>query len=575
MEIEESRDDIKYPKPKICCIDLDKEASRCIQYAGFHVFEGTLGSKVKVHNKTQGDYKKIVLNYSFPINIHEYDIVVIDLTNEVEKIEYIDSEHEREANFNNQERYLISEFPAKLFNPVPYTTDILNRRLKENKKKFIIEVVFASEGVQISYQGIHITGYNKKKTEVGSYSNYSFNENIFLDNKRLGKEMHVCDNINLDLSNLLNANLKESIYEQTFHEPYASVIGKNFLPLIKNNIEELVSYFFISDKRATYVFPNFKNKAKFLKDFLSNILPSFHPDVFPYSTTFSWRDSEDYLLPNQKELFEKKEGIITKHENELREVDNEIQENSNKYKFLHDLITGTGEDLVRSLVDYFIWLDFKDVKAVDEESTNIREEDIRIELDNGILIIETKGIGGTSTDNDCSQIAKIRRRREKQQDKLDVNALYVVNHQRYLPPLQRSNPPFTQHQISDAENDDRGLLTTWQLFKLYFNIENKIISKEAARNQLLKYGLVGFTPDLVTKIGVPKELFKKGKVVIIDINNITLKIGDDIFIETNGDFERAKILSIQLEGNNVNEVSIGEVGLELNSLVNKKSSLWV
>ena len=71
-------------------------------------------------------------------------------------------------------------------------------------------------------------------------------------------------------------------------------------------------------------------------------------------------------------------------------------------------------------------------------------------------------IGGTSKDEECSQIFKIKSRRMKELKRFDVFGLYIVNHQKHLPPLNRENPPFTENQIQDAINDERGLLTTWQ-----------------------------------------------------------------------------------------------------------------
>ena len=67
------------------------------------------------------------------------------------------------------------------------------------------------------------------------------------------------------------------------------------------------------------------------------------------------------------------------------------------------------------------------------------------------MTIEVKGISGTSTDKDCSQIDKVVKRKMKKYDRTDVNGLYIVNHQRYLPPLSRDNPPFKDIQIKDAE----------------------------------------------------------------------------------------------------------------------------
>jgi len=280
-------------------------------------------------------------------------------------------------------------------------------------------------------------------------------------------------------------------------------------------------------------------------------------------------------LPNQKKLIEEKKNIQTEYNLKLKSKDDEISSNYEHYSFLHEILIETGDKLVDALFKYLKWIGFEKVKKMDEEnSTSVLEEDIQVELENGLVVIECKGIGGTSTDSDCNQIAKIKHRRSKERNSFDVFALYIVNHQRYLPPLKRQNPPFTVNQRNDALNEERGLLTTWQLFNLYFEIEEGIINKEYARNCLIKFGLIEFRPTDLTLIDEPKELFKEGYICIVNINNVELNIGDKILVEKNGNFNLATIESIQLNDKQVSTAINGEVGLKLNVPISKKSTLW-
>ncbi len=95
-----------------------------------------------------------------------------------------------------------------------------------------------------------------------------------------------------------------------------------------------------------------------------------------------------------------------------------------------------------------------------------------------LYIIEIKGIGGTSTDAECAQIGKHRRKREKEHRDKNIYPFYVVNHQRYRNPKERENPPFSVDQISYAESDERGLLTTWELYKRYWMIQKVFLQKK-------------------------------------------------------------------------------------------------
>lgn len=81
-------------------------------------------------------------------------------------------------------------------------------------------------------------------------------------------------------------------------------------------------------------------------------------------------------------------------------------------------------------------------------------------------------------------------------------------------------------------------------------------------------------PDVQEIIDEPKEFFKDGRVCIVNIKNIELKLGEEILIEKNGKFISATIEGIQLDGKPVSAVSSGEVGLQLNKSIKKKSILW-
>ena len=80
---------------------------------------------------------------------------------------------------------------------------------------------------------------------------------------------------------------------------------------------------------------------------------------------------------------------------------------------LRDMLIETGQPLVTAVCDYFKWLGFLNVTLMDG-SEDVLREDIQIDDGDKLYIIEVKGIGGTSTDAECSQVAKHRRKREKE-----------------------------------------------------------------------------------------------------------------------------------------------------------------
>ena len=270
-----------------------------------------------------------------------------------------------------------------------------------------------------------------------------------------------------------------------------------------------------------------------------------------------------------------KDDIKKEYEIKIKQKEAEIFSNRKKYSFLHDILTETGDKLVDSIIKYLKWLGFQNVVDMDDNYESIKEEDIQIENSKGLLVIEVKGIGGTSKDMECSQISKIKYRRAKERDSFDVFGLYIVNHQRHLPAKRRENPPFTKEQKQDAVNEERGLVTTWALFNLYYDIQNGIITKEDAKESFYEYGLIYFKPKNIALVGKIDEIYLKGEVFILNLNGIEIKTGDNLFIEKNNQFRKLTILEIKLDDKVVTKIDKGEVGIKGNIIVSKKSKVWI
>lgn len=566
-------------RPRICCIDIQKEVENSLKSVGFNIYSGTPGSKIEVPNSTRRDNHQVLLYFNFPSNLHEYDIIILDLDYS-DTIPYKNEEHVKIKHTGKSSISLLSSYPETLFNPRPLSSLILKNKLHQIGNRPHMILAFTAADYETEYETVKITEGYSERQGIEKHGIYSFVNYCPLSEPKYGKEITVC-NINEDLRNLLESLKPQTIYNQTFHHPTNWENGKNvpdqnWVPLLKNSNNDIVSICKFTESSIVLYLPQFESKRKFLNEFLSKIAPSISPELFPFSTTFSWKENKDYWLPNHKNLLDEKKSIKVEYDKKLESKDDEIFRNGKKYSFLHEILTETGDKLANSLIEYLKWLGFKNIIYVDEQETDTKvlEEDIQIELDEGLLIIECKGIGGTSTDSDCSQISKIKHRRCKERNRFDVFALYVVNHQRYLPPLNRQNPPFTENQVQDAINDERGLLSTWQLFNLYFEIENGILTKNEAQQEILKFGLVTFKPKNLFLIDEPSEILKQGMVCIVNIENTELNIGEELLVEKNGQFQKATIEGIQLEDKPVSSASSGEVGILLDSPIKKKSKLW-
>jgi hypothetical protein len=569
-------------KPKICAIDVDQEIVEALQARGLHCFSGTLGSQVKVPKSGRHNTHQCLLNFNFPPNLHEYDIVLVDLQAK-KPIEYIESEHTHSLSKGSEQTVLLSSYPETIFDPRPLSSSILRRRLVDFFKKETLVIVFCSEEEVSEYHPITINRHGSHKSPPLQHSLYEFMSGLQKRHNKMGQNVVISTNRIRGLKPFLQKYSVGFSYEIIFEHPEEwsedqrkFIERGDFIPLLLNSDNEVVGFATSFGSSIVFAFPQLNdNKKNFLIEFIDELLPELFPKIFPYSEQFSWLKSENYFLPNQANLLVKKAKQEDEYRRALAEIEEEIQENQIKYQFLHDLISETGDSLVKSAEHFFVWLGFKDVVNMDKTNPEIKEEDLQILLDEGLLVIEIKGIGGSSKDSECSQISKIKSRRERERKSFDVFALYLVNHQRYLPPAERKNPPFSEHQITDAQSDERGLLTTYEVFKLYSNIENGFVTKEDARSCLLNYGLVQFRPSKARLIGCPLEIHHNGKVVILNIDNLSIHKGASIIVCSDEAWFRAEILEIQLSGEKVESVSEGEVGVKINCSVLKTSELWL
>jgi hypothetical protein len=475
---------------------------------------------------------------------------------------------------------LVSKFPETLFDPRALAANILGDRLKGFLQKESIIVVFTSEYEVIEYHPLSITASYAKELPPVNHSLYRFCSNMPPFDNIIGIDTIVVCKINDELNALLKRHNDEITYEIRFYHPTHwdgkhNVINENFYPLMEAESGGIVAFLNVDDNNLTFFFPQIRDKEAFLIDLLEKVLPGIMPSLFPFSTQFAWVRETPYGLPNEAKLQLQKRQMQEEYEANLKELERRIETNREEFGYLHDLLTQTGPELVKAVEKYLNWLGFNDVVNVDETEPELKQEDLRIETEDGLLVIEVKGIGGTSTDSDCSQIGKIKYRRSKERGAFDVFGLYIVNHQRYLPPEIRENPPFNEVQIQDATNEERGLLTTYELFKLYFNIESGLISKDDARKTLFQKGLVAFKPSESLKVPGPFEIHHKGNVVIFQADDLNVRKGNYAVLCDSVKWRLAKIMDIQVDGESVDVVNSGEVGVKLSEKVFKETEIWL
>ena len=541
----------KYKEPQIYIVNNEEITERLSK--NYNVATGDLGVAKTVEYEKYVNTRYVELEYRMISNLHEYSVVIIDLQNENK------SRHCIENDKPNSNPYLFElSFPQRKFEPSPLVLSIMISQMRVPSLKII-------------FVGINYTEkYNI--TEVLKQSQYSCpyeeKRNIYEIIKanvtsKSGKKI-ISENNNL--ANVISKYVKG--YNVIFNLPsqwdqssQKSIVDPSFIPLLKNQDGDVVSYIGYS-KNSGYeiLIPLCEKKDELIEKLLTSVLPEMLPDFFPESKQFEWLKEQEFLPKEILEIEKERTLIQEKYDLEINLLNERRGAIDKKYKFLHDLLIETGDNLVQAVCMYFKWLGFSNVETIDGNEDILRE-DIQITEEDKLYIIEVKGIGGTSTDAECSQVAKHRRKREKEHRDKEIIPIYIVNHQRYMRPSLRQNPPFSDNQIDYAKNDERGLLTTWQLYNQYKLIENGIFTKKETRNSLDEWGLISLIPQNLISLGIYDEYFKKPKAGILMLNNIKIKVGDEIYARKGERWIRTQITSIQLNDKNVDCADNGEVGM--------------
>ena len=205
-------------KPKICAIDLEQEIVEALQAKGLHCFSGTLGSQVKVQNSAYQKTHQCRLNFDFPCNLHEYDIVIVDLKTQ-EPIEYVESEHTPSFWKGSEQITFSSSYPETVFDPQPLSSYFLKYELKDFLKQETLVIVFCSAEERVEYYPIKLTRDGLYSEKPESYSLYEFIPCLKETYNKVGKNVLVSKDIREELQLLLQKYSKNFIYEIVFEHP--------------------------------------------------------------------------------------------------------------------------------------------------------------------------------------------------------------------------------------------------------------------------------------------------------------------------------------------------------------------
>ncbi|MCM1211475.1 MAG: hypothetical protein NC318_07715 [Blautia sp.] len=543
----------KYKEPQIYVINNSEIAEKLQE--NYTVSEGNLGIIKQINYESYENCRYLNLEYNLVGNLHEYKVIVIDMQSE--NIGKICAEDETP---NDTQSMFRVTYPTQEFNPSPLVMNHIPKIInKEN-----LRVIFSDINYTEKYEIVEVIkqnqyGYPEEFTE-NIYKTIAA-EAINKSGKKIkAQKYHIAQMIAKYVVGYKVIFELPTIWNT---EEQKSILHKNFIPLVYNQDNEVISYYGYNEENGyELLLPICRDKEQLMDELCTQIFPEMLPNIFPESREFCWLNDDEYKPVEILEIDIKKKELKKEYDDKLRLIEKKEQQIYEKYQFLNDLLTQTGDRLVKAVCKYLEWLGFSDVKEIDG-SEEILREDIQIIDGSDLFIIEVKGIGGTSTDAECAQIVKHRRKREKENRDMDIIPIYIVNHQRYIKPQLRKNPPFSPYQIEYAQIEERGLLTTWKLYQQFKLIKDGVFTKEETRQAMKQIGLVTLLPKDFDSIGVVTEYYKKPKACIINLKNTEIKCGICVWGKKEDVWKKGKICSIQVDGKDVDAAKDGEVGVVL------------
>ncbi|ELT3491733.1 hypothetical protein RZ024_01775 [Citrobacter freundii] len=549
--------------PKISLFNTDKEVKDSLLERHFNVESHQLNGIKKFLGNDRGPYRNFKFRHDIPPNLHESDVIIID----TKKSYLLDSE-------KMQQFGLYFDQTPEYIDLMPFEIDLIRSQIRSSKKKRCV-IVFCE---QLSSEKYNIT--HPKTGSVNSIlsSTYNFDFPISVSKKNGSRFKSYGSKAPNNIIQCITDHSEGLEYNVVFN-----VSNNSDIVSLANESGEVISFYRFIDGSFYLFMPVIKNKNLFLVDLLENVLPdtSELSELFPLNGSFKWEHDIAYLSKEEIDLLEEDKNLDIKYQESKDKISKSLSiiRNKDENLFLKDLLKETGDKLVFAVEWFLNYIGFNNIQRPDEhvQEGEVLEEDLRINELDKVFLIEVKGIGGTSTDAQCSQVSKVVLRNRKIDTAHKYIGIYIVNHQRYKAPLERIIPPFNVKQIEDAEMSYRGMTYTFELFNVYHMIEQEILSKDDVRDCFLKDGLLDFRKSLTP---LPKpHVFTGHSVYSFDLegnSEITIKNTDYIVVcDSECHWHKINIMEIQVNKIGVEHACNAKVGIKVGKLIVKPKEFYL
>lgn len=541
----------KFLRPNVYLMDIDASVAQSLNESGINVSFGSLG---KVYEVNKSSALEAYHDSSELKGHEEQEIIFIDLSYSVSRFrcgEEVFSEGENGIFIKCNRGFIDSR-------------GVTANSIKKNFDKIIasggVVVVFASaktcmEVFSATSRGGQI--WHPEAISIDEWSFLSVLGSLKASNSE-GKEIAICEN-RTSFGKALTARSSEMRFECTISPDF--YLAKQWVTLAKNKFGETVALERAHpDGGAVIVLPQISNKADFIKQMLMEVFPERFPHLFPGIEKGRWTHLPEYELSNVRQLSESREKEVERHNLEMERIAAEIGAARQADGWLHELLTQTGDPLVEAVIKALDEIGFNSVvdmdKILDKENRS-RREDLQIKDKSPTLVVDIKGIGSYPSDEDTMQASKHAALVMREEKRVDVNGLSIINHQRHLAPLQRdNNMPFRAEIVEVAKHHEYGLITTWDIYKLLMNKRRYSWDADKLTTAFYRHGRIEAVPGHYIFIGCIAKVWDHSFGV--DIVGGSLNVGDTIALEYEIFFEESVVESLQVDGKNTKEANSGD-----------------
>lgn len=549
----------KYPQPKILLLDMQEETKTLLKAAGYQITVGSFGVPYKVAQCD--DLAPVITNDDLPWNFAEQEIVVIDLLPNTIADKPIG---EKRTSPGSHDWW--ASCNQGVIDPRPCSMATEQESFDRILSHGGVFIVFASARMSQELALGYIKYRSFVKERDISYNNWSFLsilDSVIHTNFDSGQEISVVVE-DPTFNKLLAEHTKEAKFICTLNPPYQK--EKFWFTIAEDKYGSPVSAAILppdAKKGGIFIFPRLNDEPHFLIRFFNEVLPNLCPHLFTYAEGSCWVQQPEYEIPKILELQNEIEIIQEETSKEIAILQKGIEAERAARNYLHSLIKDTGNPLVVAVKKTLEILGFHSVINVDEEmkscdNTGFKNEDLRIEDDSPVLLVEVKGISGLPKDAAALQVGKYIAPRMRQWNRTDIQGLAIINHQRNLPGLDRDNKaPFREDILTNAQEQDFGLLTTWDLFRLVRSYLNNGWQHEQVKTLFYQSGQIEPVPIHYEFVGIVEHFWEKAEAIGVQIEAAELKQGDRIAFELPIEFEEQNVESLQVDKQQREKAEIG------------------